>query len=119
MKTPIPGIVYAIAPADQFFDMATLAKAANTCLSMKAINAAFIIGNISNKETRMSCRSDGTINVQIIAEKMGGGGHFTSSAVSFEKTTPEAVAETLLSVLDKNLSEARADSKKKDNQEDR
>lgn len=119
MKTPVPGVVYAIAPPDQFFDNATLAKAANTCLSMKAINAAFIIGNVSNKETRMSCRSDGSINVQIIAEKMGGGGHFTSSAVSFEKTTPEAVAETLLSVLDKNLSEARTDSKKKDIQEDR
>lgn len=118
MKTPVPGIVYAVAPVDRIFDNATLAKAANACLSMKTIKAAFIIGNTSNKETRMSCRSDGTINVQIIAEKMGGGGHFTSSAVTFEKTTPEAVAEALLSVLDKNLAEARVDSKRKDNQED-
>lgn len=119
MKTPVPGIVYAVAPADKIFDAATLAKAANTCLNMKTINAAFIIGNVSSKETRMSCRSDGTINVQLIAEKMGGGGHFTSAAVNFERTDLEETTETLLHTLDKYLSAARAEPRKKDSQEDR
>lgn len=119
MKTHTPGVVYALAPKDRMFDAATLAKAANTCLSMKAINAAFVVGNISNKEVKMSCRSDGTINVQIIAEKMGGGGHFTAAAASFEKTSLDAVKDTLVTVLDKNLADARVDIKKRDSGENR
>lgn len=118
MKTHSPGVVYAIAPRDKIFDSATLAKAANTCLSMKAINAAFVIGSTSNKEAKMSCRSDGTINVQIIAEKMGGGGHFTSAATAFEKTSLDAVEETLVVTLDKHLSDARVDVKRRDIGED-
>lgn len=119
MKTHTPGVVYAIAPKDGIFDSATLAKAANTCLSMKSINAAFVVGNISTKEAKMSCRSDGTINVQIIAEKMGGGGHFTSAAAAFEKTSLDAVRDTLVNVLDKHLADARVDIKRRDSGEDR
>ena len=51
------------------------AKAANECLTFKGIHAAFIVGKTGNRDIRISARSDGTINVQIIAEKLGGGGH--------------------------------------------
>ena len=54
----------------------------------------------------MSCRSDGSINVQLLAEKLGGGGHFSSAAVSFSKANTEEVKQDLLEVLRKYLKSA-------------
>lgn len=108
--TPYAGVVYSIAD-DRIYDGATLAKAANTCLTMKGIHASFIIGKATSKDVRVSCRSDGSVNVQFLAEKMGGGGHFTSAAVYFEKASVEAVKEQLLNVLYDYLADARNDAK--------
>lgn len=109
VSTPSPGVVYAIAPTEQMFDDATLAKAANALLGVKAINASFVIGKTSNKTIKMSCRSDGTINVQILAEKMGGGGHFSAAAVVFNSQDFISVEETLKNVLANYLTSARND----------
>ena len=57
----------------------------------------------------MSCRSDGTINVQILAEKMGGGGHFSAAAVVFNSQDFISVEETLKNVLANYLTSARND----------
>lgn len=109
MQTPYPGVVYAIASQQEIFDDATLAKAANACLDIKSVNAAFVFGKISPKLIKMSLRSDSTINVQILAQKMGGGGHFSKAAVVFEKNDFAAVTEILLNCLSKNLALARND----------
>ena len=66
----------------------------------------------------MSCRSDGTINVQLLAEKLGGGGHFSMSAVTFEKTTVEQVRESLINVLDAHLAEATNDDRNRKGEEE-
>ena len=110
METPYPGVVYAIASQQEIFDDATLAKAANACLAIRAVNAAFVFGKISSKAIKMSLRSDSSINVQILAEKMGGGGHFSKSAVVFETTDFSQVRDILLNCLAKNLSQARNDA---------
>lgn len=115
--TPYTGVVYSIAD-DRIYDSATLAKAANTCLTMKGIHASFIIGKATSKDVRVSCRSDGSVNVQFLAEKMGGGGHFTSAAVYFEKASTEAVKEQLLNVLNDYLIDARNDAKTRMRNED-
>ncbi len=109
LKTPAYGVVYAIADKEAIVDRTTLAKAANQCLSMKNIHAAFIIGKTGNKEIRMSCRSDGSINVQLLAEKLGGGGHFSSSAALFEKASIDEVEQMLNDVLRQFLAEAKVD----------
>lgn len=109
ISTPYPGVVYAIANPDQIFDDATLAKAANALLQVKSINASFVFGRINNKDIKMSCRSDGTINTQLLAEKMGGGGHFTVAAVKFSTQDFASVEETLKNVLSNFLTLARND----------
>ncbi len=111
MKTPSYGIVYAMGDEKKVYDTATLAKAANTFLTMKGIHAAFVFAKINNKDVRMSCRSDGLINVQLLAEKMGGGGHFTSAAATFDKLDLNQVEELLLDTFDKYLKDANADNK--------
>lgn len=114
IKTPVAGIVYAIAPIDIEFDDATLAKAANELLAIKNINAAFVIGKTGNKTIKMSCRSDSTVNVQLLAEKMGGGGHFSAAAVLFQNQDVYNVEDTLKAVLATSLSEARIQRRNKE-----
>ena len=106
-KTPYYGIVYCMADEEDIIERATLAKVCNSCMAMKGINAAFVIGRTESNEVRISCRSDGTINVQLLAEKIGGGGHFTQAAAAFETTKPAEVEAKLLTVLNDYLNDAR------------
>ncbi|MCR4911214.1 MAG: DHH family phosphoesterase [Bacilli bacterium] len=112
MKTAEYGVVYAIANPDVIYDSATIAKAANTCLSMKGIHASFIIGKINSREIKISARSDGLINVSLLCEKMGGGGHFTSAAANFMKSDVKEVEDVLLNVIQTYSKDARADVNK-------
>ena len=116
IKTADYGVVYAIANPERIYDTSSIAKAANTCLNMKGIHASFVIGRTSGKEIKISARSDGLINVSKLCEKLGGGGHFTSAAVTFLKSDVKDVEEMLLNVIHKHLSEAKADMIKKENE---
>ncbi len=107
-KTPYYGIVYCMADEEDIIEAATLAKVGNQCMSMKGINASFVIGKTGVDEIRISCRSDGTINVQLLAEKMNGGGHFTQAACVFKNTSLEAAETKLLNTLNDYLNDARA-----------
>ena len=109
LKTADYGVVYAIADPNQIYDSASIAKAANACLSMKGIHAAFVIGRTSGKEIKISARSDGLVNVSKLCEKLGGGGHFTSAAATFLKSNVNEVEDMLIGVIRKHLSEAKAD----------
>ena len=113
LKTADYGVVYAIANPAQIYDTASIAKAANACLSMKGIHASFVIGKTSSKEIKISARSDGLVNVSKLCEKMGGGGHFTSAAATFLKSDVKEVEDILLNVIRKHLSEAKADMNKR------
>ena len=106
LETPFYGVVIATANQDRLYDHATIAKAANTCLTYKGIHAAFVIGKVSQREIRVSARSDGTINVSLLAEKLGGGGHFTSAAASFVGTDLKTIKEKIIVVLETSLTEA-------------
>ena len=106
-KTPYYGIVYCMADDEDIIEPATLAKVGNQCMSMKGINASFVIGKTETDEVRISCRSDGTINVQFLAEKMNGGGHFTQAACTFKHATLEMAETRLLTILNDYLNDAR------------
>ena len=106
LETPFYGVVIATADQDRLYDHATIAKAANMCLSYKGVHAAFVIGKVSQREIRVSARSDGTINVSLLSEKLGGGGHFTSAAASFIGTDLKTIKEKIIVVLETSLTEA-------------
>ncbi len=106
LETPFYGVVIATANQDRLYDHATIAKAANTCLTYKGVHAAFVIGKVSQREIRVSARSDGTINVSLLTEKLGGGGHFTSAAASFIGTDLKTIKEKIIVVLETSLTEA-------------
>lgn len=112
MKTVDYGVVYAAASPDIVYDQSTIAKAANICLSMKGVHASFIIGKISGREIKISARSDGFVNVSLLCEKMGGGGHFTSAATIFLKSNMKEVEEILVQTINTYLKEAKVDANK-------
>lgn len=112
LKTPYYGIVYCVADEDDIIEAATLAKVGNQCMQMRGVNACFVIGKTAVNEVRISCRSDGSVNVQLLAEKLNGGGHFTQSAATFKNTSIDRVELRLLEVLNEYLSDARTQQEK-------
>lgn len=114
LEHPVYGVVVSIANPEKIFDDSTISKAANECLSFKSVRASFVVGRTSTKEVKVSARSDGSVNVQLLAEKLGGGGHHSMAAVTFENRTCEEVKEAILNVLELHLEDAKNKAFKKD-----
>ncbi len=62
------------------------AQAADELLSISGVDASFVIMKIDN-EVNISARSLGKINVQLIMERLGGGGHQTMAAAQLKETS--------------------------------
>ena len=73
----------------------TCAKAADELLTISNITASFVIGKMGDK-IYISGRSIGDINVQLILEKLGGGGHITVAGAQVEGMTQEEVKQELI-----------------------
>ena len=80
------------------------AKAADRLLSVEGIRAAFAVCSI-DKVICISARSDGTVNVQRMAEKLGGGGHFDSAGVQLRDVTIKEAIIMLRAAIDEILDE--------------
>lgn len=90
---------------DPTHDRIAAAKAANKLLTIKNINAAFALVKIGST-IHISARSNGSINVQLILEALGGGGHFDMAGAALEEKTiqeaKELLKKTIEEYLDKN-----------------
>lgn len=82
-----------------------MSKAADALLNIKGIEASFVIANTAEGVVGMSSRSKGTINVQILMERMHGGGHFTAAALSREKADVSELESELKHTIDTYLDE--------------
>ena len=71
------------------------AKSADQLLSIGNITASFVLGNDGDKIS-ISGRSIGDINVQMILEKLGGGGHITLAGAQIEGKSIEEVKKELI-----------------------
>ena len=82
-----------------------LAKVGNDLLSIDETEASFVIGRIDANTVAVSSRSKGKINVQVIMEKMGGGGHFSMAACQLQDMQVEDVKALLIEKLDEYYEE--------------
>lgn len=80
------------------------AKAADELLTISNITASFVIGNLGDKVC-ISGRSIGDINVQVILEKLGGGGHITLAGAQVEGKTINEVKKELIIKINEYFSE--------------
>ena len=71
------------------------AKAADELLTIGGITASFVLAKMNNV-IYISGRSIGEINVQIILEKLGGGGHITLAGAQVENMTLEEAKQELI-----------------------
>ena len=92
---------YAIAecPSDIASPTVLAAQTANELLDINGIKASFVL-TVYNGRIFLSARSIDEVNVQIIAEKLGGGGHINSAGAQFEHTDMERAVEDLKKVID-------------------
>lgn len=68
-------------------------KVADELLNLKGIQASFVLAEDTKGEIQVSARSLGKINVQVIMEKLGGGGHMETAATQLRNTSMEAAIE--------------------------
>lgn len=108
VETVSLGVTIARADENDLVDTATLAKVANQSMRIKGISASFVVGAIGPKEIKISGRSDGSINVQYLLEKLGGGGHQASAAAQLKNRTVTETVQILKETLALYLNEARA-----------
>ncbi|MCR5522315.1 MAG: DHH family phosphoesterase [Clostridia bacterium] len=73
------------------------AQAADELLNVEGVSASFIIFAENNKIC-VSARSMGEINVQLIMEEMGGGGHQTMAACQIENSDMDTVEKTIIEI---------------------
>ncbi|MFA9380337.1 MAG: DHHA1 domain-containing protein, partial [Acetanaerobacterium sp.] len=74
-------------------------QAADELLSINGVNASFVLYQTQDNIT-ISARSMGSINVQVVMERMGGGGHLTMAGTYIEGETLGSVVEQLMKNID-------------------
>jgi len=99
-------IIIAAADEKLVFKRSIISQAADELLDIKNIEAAFVIAKTDNNYTIISARSKGKINVQVILEKMDGGGHFSAAGLQRENMKVEVLKKELLEVLKEGKDES-------------
>lgn len=89
------------------------AMAADKLLTLEGVTASFTLCKI-NDCIRLKARSNGTLNVQLVVERLGGGGHFDQAATVIGGSTFEEVCERLKEAIDIVLDSSNTSSDKGD-----
>ena len=99
-----PEIIMAKAPEDKYYTNVMLAQSADLLLTLKGIECSFAIGYLEEGKVGISARSLGNINVQLIMEELGGGGHLANAATQIEGINLDEALDRLNDAIDKILS---------------
>ena len=83
-------------------DRIAAAKAADRLLSIEGVSTSFVLCTIG-EEISISARSDGSINVQLVLEALGGGGHFDSAGAQVKDTSMKDTLIKLKQSIDNYL----------------
>lgn len=100
----------ALSTNDTLITRSLMSQAADKLMTIQDMHATFVIAKGEDDQVCISARSDGTINVQIIMEKMHGGGHLTGAALQRKNTTVEALREELCATIEDYLKEVQNES---------
>ena len=89
------GIAIAHGEETKRYSQVLIAQTADILLTMKGVSASFVVAKKDNGDVGISARSMGEINVQIIMEKLGGGGHLTNAACQIKNGMIDTAIEQL------------------------
>lgn len=77
------------------------AQIADQLLTVKGVKASFVAGRNDVGKTVISARSLGDVNVQVIMEKFGGGGHLTTAAAQVDAELDETI-QKIMDIMEVN-----------------
>jgi c-di-AMP phosphodiesterase-like protein len=97
------GIAIAKGNPNETYDQVLIAQAADTLLTLSGVVASFVISKRADETIGISARSLGDINVQVIMENLGGGGHLTNAATQLTNVTIEEAEQRLRTAIDEYL----------------
>lgn len=80
------------------------AQAADELLSIQGVRASFVLYRTGN-DVNISARSLGDVNVQVILEEFGGGGHLTMAGAQIQNISMSDARRALIRALDQKLEE--------------
>ena len=95
--------VVAIASPENPVSRIVAAKAADELLNISGVEASIVVAPGENGGVFASARSIGELNVQIIMEKLGGGGNRSAAAAQLTDKTAEEALELVHSAVDEYL----------------
>ena len=103
------GIAIAKGETGRVYSPVLIAQTADILLTMKDVNASFVVAERKEGGIGISARSLGEVNVQIIMENLGGGGHLTNAATQMPEATIEEAVEQLKNAIAENYEEEQTE----------
>lgn len=100
-----PNMALLMEEDNKIYDPIITAQAADTALSLEHVDASFALTRRSKDVIGISARSMGNVNVQVIMEKLGGGGHLSNAATQIKGVTVEEAKDKLLAAINEYLKE--------------
>lgn len=82
-----------------------VAQAADELLSIKDVEASFVLGKTKSGTIFISARSLGSINVHVLMEKLGGGGHIDIAGAQLEGVSLEEGYKMVSDIITQYLEE--------------
>ena len=98
------GVAMAVCPGENPDAQIVNSQVADELLTIKGIKASFVAGRNMKGQTVVSARSLGDMNVQLIMEEFGGGGHFNTAGAQSD-LTPEQLLIKIRETLEKTFRE--------------
>ena len=99
-------IILAKAQEGKVYDNVIASQAADVMLTLKKVEASFVIFERPDQTIGISARSMGGLNVQTLMEEMGGGGHLTTAATQIKESSLDQVYQDLLETIQRNKEES-------------
>ncbi|WP_186321506.1 DHH family phosphoesterase [Bacillus sp. FJAT-22090] len=103
------GIAIAHGAENISYSQVLLAQTADILLTMNNITASFVIGRKSDSKIGISARSLGDVNVQLVMEKLNGGGHLTNAACQLKDVTVEEAIRLLKDAITETIEGGNAE----------
>ena len=98
-------IAIAICPKGLENEVQITAQSADELLNLNAIDTSFVLCEVDGK-VYISGRSNGKVNVQVVLEKLGGGGHMLIAGAQVPGMSVEEVKKMLIQAIEETLKDA-------------
>ena len=107
-ETPLPHLAISInRNVENTSETSILAaQAADALINVTDVSVGVVISDCTDGNVNVSARSDGSVNVQIIMEELGGGGHQTVAGVQIQNADADEVKQQIIELTKKQFDEA-------------